>query len=246
MPASEAVHATPTPAAQPDSQRDARGRFTKNNKGGPGNPFNRRVGQLRTLLIEHVSDDDLAAIVDKVVQMAREGDLAAAKLVLSYTIGKPVPAVDPDRLDVEEFNLFREEAITADTLADPLKGLPAATVCEMVREARPLVEASRREQLAEALRTVEVPQDQDNDPAPEDDATPPTENAGTRNTPEAQPEPSVELPSVLELLDLTFPQRARASTVAPAEPPTDSKPEITADRVANPGLSPSDIPRRQG
>ena len=42
---------------------------------------------------------------DKLVEMAKEGDVAAARLVLSYTVGKPTEAVDPDRLDVEEFSL---------------------------------------------------------------------------------------------------------------------------------------------
>src|SRR5258708_16801755 len=93
---------TPSPAgqAEPNSERDKRGRFAKGCQGGPGNPFNRRVGELRRLLVERVSDDDLGAIVDKLVEKAREGDLAAARLVLSYTVGKPTAAVDPDRLDV--------------------------------------------------------------------------------------------------------------------------------------------------
>ena len=57
--------------------RDNKGRFARGNKGGTGNPFNRRVAGLRQLLLERVSDDDLAAIVDKMIDMAKEGDLAA-------------------------------------------------------------------------------------------------------------------------------------------------------------------------
>src|SRR5262249_8563515 len=77
--------------SRPDKGWDSRGRFTRGNKGGPGNPFNRRVAALRQLLLERVSDDDLAAIVDRLVQQAKEGDLAAAQLLLSDTVGKPLP-----------------------------------------------------------------------------------------------------------------------------------------------------------
>src|SRR5205807_7236579 len=103
--------ASPAPQEEAKAQtgRDGKGRFARGNKGGPGNPFNRRVAALRQLLFERVSDDALAAIVDKLVLMAQERDVAAARLVLSYTVGKPTEAVDPDRLDVQEFNLFCEE-----------------------------------------------------------------------------------------------------------------------------------------
>src|SRR5438094_521439 len=117
----------PDSAAQPG--REKNGQFTRGNKGGPGNPFNRRVAALRQLLLERVSDDALAAVVDKLVQMAQEGDVAAARLVLSYTVGKPTEAVDPDRLDVEEFSLFCEEAVEGDRLAQPLQGIPVAMAC---------------------------------------------------------------------------------------------------------------------
>jgi hypothetical protein len=137
-------HSTPDtemggPAAQAgaSSGRDSKGRFTRGNKGGPGSPFNRRVAALRQLLLERVSDDDLAAIVDRLVQQAREGDLAAVKLVLSYTVGKPLPAVDPDRVDVDEFKLFQEEARTGEEFMRPLKAMPAGMACDMLRAILP-------------------------------------------------------------------------------------------------------------
>src|SRR5438067_2077329 len=53
------------PAAQPANdhvqakpERDADGRFVKGNRGGPGNPFARRVAELRRELLEAVSADD--------------------------------------------------------------------------------------------------------------------------------------------------------------------------------------------
>jgi hypothetical protein len=97
----------PTPEAT-SSGRDARGRFTLNNPGGPGNPFARRVAALRTALLDHIRPEDIAAIIKAIIERACQGDVAAAKLVLAYSLGKPAPAVDPDRLDVEEWQHFKE------------------------------------------------------------------------------------------------------------------------------------------
>jgi hypothetical protein len=41
------------------------------------------------------------------VQKAKEGDVAAAKLVLAYAIGKPTEAVNPDTVDLEEWRLHQ-------------------------------------------------------------------------------------------------------------------------------------------
>src|SRR4051812_1322658 len=86
-----------TPEQPPDSPaaRDSRGRFAKGNLGGPGNPFTRRVAALRSVLIEAVSDDDLRQVAGVLLEQAKAGDLAAVKLLLQYTLGKPAPAVDP-------------------------------------------------------------------------------------------------------------------------------------------------------
>ena len=65
------------------------GQFAAGNPGGPGNPFGKRVAQLRKLLLECVSDQDLKLCVEALVREATEGDIAAIRLVLQYTIGKP-------------------------------------------------------------------------------------------------------------------------------------------------------------
>jgi hypothetical protein len=93
----------PIPQDPPASSgRDPRGRFTANNKGGPGNPFARRVAALRQTLLDAVTPEDLQAIVARLVEAARQSDVAAARLVLSYTVGKRASAVDPDTLDFSE------------------------------------------------------------------------------------------------------------------------------------------------
>jgi len=97
----------PAPAPAGDSGRDARGRFTANNQGGPGNPFARRTAKLRQAMLEALMPDDLRAILAQMVEAAKQGDVAAARLVLAYGVGKPAPAVDPDTLDVQEWALWQ-------------------------------------------------------------------------------------------------------------------------------------------
>ena len=93
----------PTPNG--DDGRDESGRFTQGNPGGPGNPFARRVARLRSTLLDVVGETGLTEIVERLVKAAQKGDVAAAKLVLSYTLGKPVKSMDPDALDLHEREL---------------------------------------------------------------------------------------------------------------------------------------------
>jgi hypothetical protein len=82
--------------------RDSRGRFAKGNLGGPGNPYNRRVAELRCIMLEEVSDDAMRVIIQVLLHKAQTGDLAAIKLVLQYVLGKPTPAPDPDAVERHE------------------------------------------------------------------------------------------------------------------------------------------------
>ena len=92
----------PAPAAGGDGGRDAGGRFASGNSGGPGNPFARRVAELRIALFDAVTPEDLRYLAGQLVVLAKNGDLAACKLLFSYVLGKPAPAVNPDALDWEE------------------------------------------------------------------------------------------------------------------------------------------------
>src|SRR5262249_39669896 len=93
------------PSLNGSNGHDSRGRFARGHRGGPGTPFARRVARLRTLLLEIVGEDDLRGVLVKLVELARGGDLAAARLLLTYLVGQPAEAVDPDRLDLEEWRL---------------------------------------------------------------------------------------------------------------------------------------------
>jgi hypothetical protein len=76
--------------------RDGQGRFAAGNPGGPGNTSARRVAQLRRRLLSRITDEEMDAIFDKLIELAKDGDLTAIKLVLQYTVGKPGPASELD------------------------------------------------------------------------------------------------------------------------------------------------------
>lgn len=74
--------------AAPD-QRDKNGRFTPGNPGGPGNPHAGSVSKLRAAILRAVDEGDIEAIIKKLVQQARGGDLPAVKELLDRCVGKP-------------------------------------------------------------------------------------------------------------------------------------------------------------
>jgi hypothetical protein len=93
-PAPQNNPANPNPA--PVEGRDASGCFAKGNPGGPGNPYSRRVAALRQAMLNCVTEDDIKAITKAVIEEAAAGNMAAAKLIFQYVLGKPGPAADLD------------------------------------------------------------------------------------------------------------------------------------------------------
>lgn len=59
------------------------------NPGGPGNPHGRQVAELRRVILEAVTPDDLRAIIAALVKKAKAGDITAAREVLDRCFGKP-------------------------------------------------------------------------------------------------------------------------------------------------------------
>jgi hypothetical protein len=78
------------PSPNGSNGRDARGRFIEGNPGGPGNPHARRIAQLRSILLESISDDDFRYVVRRLVHLAKNGgELPWIKELFDRTIGKP-------------------------------------------------------------------------------------------------------------------------------------------------------------
>jgi hypothetical protein len=142
-----------TAAAQADTAKTVRepgGQFAKGNKGGPGNPFARQVAALRKAILDSITLEDIGAIVNKLKEMAIAGDLGAAKLLFAYAIGKPQPAVQPDHLDVEEWEKLKATAFLMKELPramGPGLDLPLT----VARAVRPGMTAGMGELLGQCL-----------------------------------------------------------------------------------------------
>ena len=79
--------------------RDERGRFAPGNVGGPGNPHAKQVGKLRSAMLAAVSDKEMKAVVKKLVELAKCGNVPAAREVLDRCLGRPVEADLLERLE---------------------------------------------------------------------------------------------------------------------------------------------------
>src|SRR5262249_21618981 len=99
--------ARPDRACPTEAGRDETGRFTKGNKGGPGNPFARGVAALRKTLLSRITPERMEKLADRLYELAEGGNVQAIKLILSYTVGKPAETVNPDQLDVEEWQHWK-------------------------------------------------------------------------------------------------------------------------------------------
>ena len=82
------------PKANGDNgDRGEDGRFLPGNPGGPGNPYCRQVASLRQAILNAVTPQDVAEIIQAQVQQAKNGDTVAAKFILERLLGRPL-AVD--------------------------------------------------------------------------------------------------------------------------------------------------------
>jgi hypothetical protein len=149
--AGETGGAGPLPMGNGANGRDAHGRFAKGNPGGPGNPFARRTAQLRRVLSEAVTDEDVEAIAKRLLEQAKAGDVAAARLLLSYAIGQPTRAVDPDTLDRQEWAVFQQIPVPAPEVGRLLHDLPVEVACKMARALVPHLGAIAAQKVKEGL-----------------------------------------------------------------------------------------------
>jgi hypothetical protein len=84
------------PPLEPSTDgRESNGRFDFGNRFGKGNPRARRVHELLGIIRDETSDDDLKVIWRRVLEMAKGGDLDAAKLVFDRVLGR-VRNVEPE------------------------------------------------------------------------------------------------------------------------------------------------------
>ena len=91
------------------SDRDNQGRFLPGNTYAKGNPFHKQVAQLRSVLYDAVSEEDMRRVICKLVSMAIDGNTAAIKLLLDRTLGSVQASIEitqqePDYSKVTDFS----------------------------------------------------------------------------------------------------------------------------------------------
>ena len=118
--------------------RSENGRFAPGNSFARGNPTARHAQRLRQLFVTAVSEDDIRAIVAKLVELAKAGDIQAANLLLTRALGKPSTSDNSLPIDSEPI-----------TSVDQIKTLDDAR--EYLIQQNPEIEAGFLEQKAQVM-----------------------------------------------------------------------------------------------
>jgi hypothetical protein len=150
------MHANPSSnesmEAPTANERDEKGRFRKGNAGGPGNPFTRRMASLRKAALEAVSEEEIREMIEVLKQKGREGDVAAIKLLLSYTVGKPSTGVDPDLLDKHELEtMVSNQLESMQSVMQVVQGMPLEILLTILRTVLPVL---HKEKIAMAAKEL--------------------------------------------------------------------------------------------
>jgi hypothetical protein len=145
-------------SSQPRKGHDAKGRrFTLANAGGPGNPYARQVAALRSALVHCVRVKDMEEIAMALLLQARTGGQGAIKLLFQYVLGKPTEAVDPDRLDIDQWQKLQESARPFKEMKTVLDGLPAQWACGLTNITWPCVLVTALKPLRDPPAAQEAP-----------------------------------------------------------------------------------------
>jgi hypothetical protein len=126
----------------------------------PGNPYARQVALLRLELLARCTPERLGKIADRMMELAEEGNVSAAKLIFQYVLGKPHEAVSPDRVDIDEVGVFKDGACKKDVLLPTLlRGVPADVGADLFRQLTPLmgdIACAEFRTLGDVLRAEEA------------------------------------------------------------------------------------------
>jgi hypothetical protein len=140
-------------------QHDARGRFVKGNRGGPGNPLAGKVNKVRKAFLDYFEGPSMRILCDYMFRRALSGDPRFVRLILQYTIGK-LPTgdgFDPGFAD----SAFADDAFSSDEAgarqaeAEALSELRGE--CANAAEAAPAAEELSAEEPAAEEPAAEEP-----------------------------------------------------------------------------------------
>ena len=94
------MNTEPTTSAPTNDARDERGRFVAGNRGGPGNPFARKVAALRRALIDSVTPQDIQEVAGRLVALPAffiMVNLASLRAISNLVRGARIERWEPRR-----------------------------------------------------------------------------------------------------------------------------------------------------
>jgi hypothetical protein len=140
------------PPTDGSESRENNGRFAKGNRGGTGNPFARQTARLRQAMLDAVSPEDMNDVICAMKKKAADGDVPAAKLLMSYCIGKPTAPENPDTLDLHELNtIIANHLDSAEGPLNVIKGMPLSVIVNMFRIILPILLSDKVKLAKEVL-----------------------------------------------------------------------------------------------
>jgi hypothetical protein len=125
-----------SPTPKPAKGRGKHGYFTAGNPGGPGNPFAGKIAVFRAALLQTITAEDIKALVVTLIESGKNGDTAAARLVLAYALGKPPSSPD-------DLQAWLPQQATAGQCAEPEDVGSAAPVPPATPPATPVLPLSQ-------------------------------------------------------------------------------------------------------
>jgi hypothetical protein len=137
---------------QADSGRDTQGRFALGNPGGPGNPYYRRQARLKRMMLDSVTEEDVQSVMGVLLGLARSGDLAAIKLFLEYTVGKPAKEVDPDKAELHEWQQHRQTPRLQEVLETMSYSIETPAANQVARDVIPIVGGCHLKTVSKHIR----------------------------------------------------------------------------------------------
>jgi hypothetical protein len=102
--------------------------------------------------------ENMQKLVDKLYDDALNGDKAAARLLMQYSLGRPAPYVDPDTMDGHEWQINRQQVIPANEFEPCLAQMSVKLANILHPQMREVNEDKQGKQLLDGFKRQEEEQ----------------------------------------------------------------------------------------
>src|SRR5207253_4674339 len=106
-----------------------------------------------------VSEGDIQVVMQTLMDKAKAGDVAAARLLLAYSVGQPTPQVDPDTVDHQEWDIHRRTAVPTANLTQALAATPVDLANRVMRFMLPYLDRNQGQFFADCILKGKLPEE---------------------------------------------------------------------------------------